>query len=343
MKIKTACALLLLLPCVLSAKPKAAKNAPEWIATPYQKYSSDDYFAAVGSGTAKTAAELRAVEQLAAVFGRDVSSARSAESSQSSVQSDAVSEIVQKSSLNQQVLIEVAQKDLIGIEIPETFFDERRNEWYALAVLNKRTTADLYASILQKHDEAIQMQLARAERLADSMEKLACLYKACQLARLSEQLFPRFFVISPEQCTKAREAAVSPEALSAKLDDCAANIPVAVFVQNDSNGIIQTACEETLRSLGMAVSPQGAKYALNVSITTAYRSVQNPATEFCEFTLTAQCADTAGTVLVPWQLAKRAGGKTAEMATQKAYALMAEKIRSDYKECFERYLFGDGK
>ncbi len=335
--------LLIIVCCVASlCFSKEKISAPKWLDSPYSQYSSKEYFAAVGVDKNRNMAELKAVEKIAGNFSRDVKSVSKAETHMASRQEgDSFTGATVDSSLNRVILSEIDQEDLIGIELAEAFFDEKHDTWYALALMNKEKTADLYFELVKKNSSAIKLLVASSEKLEPSMRKIAYQYRALKLAQLNESYFPRFFIIHPEKCENAKKLNVSSDSLRLSLDKTAVQVPVEVSVTNDKNAIAETACEELLKSFGIVVNSKNPKYSLNFEINPSYRTVQNPLIYYCEFTISADLKSKSDSKLVPWSFSGRAGGKNEELAKQKAYSLIAEKIKTDYLKVFEEYFYGE--
>jgi len=336
----------LLATSVFAAKPKnkaGNKKVPGWVESPYTTYPSEKYFAAVGSDKNKNQAELKAVETLAGVFGRDVESSSKAESLMTHSENAEGSETELTSSLNQQILVEMDQKDLIGVEITETFHDEGSNIWYAVAILDKEKTAGLYLSMIEKNNKSINTLLAAGKDLPASMKKLAYYYRAMCLTQLNDSYFPRFYIIHPEKCEQAKASSKTPEQMRVEYDRISAQIPVKVSVKNDYNSIVQIALEELLKSYGITINQKSTLYNLEMDITPSYREVDDPPMQYCEFIISSKMYNAQKTSIVPWSFSGRAGGKNVDLAKQKAYALMSGKIKSEYGLIFEDYLYGETK
>ena len=328
--------------CFAKSK-KAPKKMPGWIESPYKQYSSEKYFAAVGSDRNKEKAELKAVEQLSSIFGQNVNTNIESSSTMTHTELEVLSQTFQKSTLNQQILIEVDQKDLIGIEIAESFQDEEHDLWYSLALLDKEKTCTLYEELTKKNNSTIETLLNFTGKMDDSFHKLAYLYKAQNLANLNEAFFTRFYVINPEKSLEMKNKCIPATDIKLKLDKVAMKIPVFVNVENDLNNIVHSAVWEMLKSFGILSSDKKSEYSLNVKITKDFREVSNPTMFYCEFFISAEIADKSGLILIPWQEKARAGGKSEKLAEEKAYTFMSEKIKSEYRSAIENYLYGEIK
>lgn len=344
------CAVLLCLTSCAStrsvSKHSVKKNNgkfPIWIQTPYEVYDSEKYFVGVGNDINKNIAELKAVQQLSVVFGVDVQSTNTTETYMKHTESEVLSETFRESALNQQILVEMDQKDLLGIELVETFYEEVHKEWYALAILDKAKTSDLYANLINSNNDAIRSNLAFAKTMPDSLTKLAYIYKSYKLAQVSENFFIRFYIINPERCSKIKEASYVSEKIKLDLDKLALKIPVEIEVNQDSNSMVRAACGELLESFGLQTTSNKSDYTLSVNIDKTYRTVKNPTLYYCEFQISCELIDKNGLILAPWQLSSRAGAKTESLAEQKAYQLINKNIKEDYRDSFESYLYGEIK
>lgn len=332
--------LLCLTSCATTSKKKAA---PSWVYAPYEYYSQDKYFAAVGNDQNRNIAELKAVDQLCVVFGIDLNTTNSSDTYMKHTESEVLSETMRTSELNQQILVEIDQKDLIGIEIAKTYYDSVRDEWYAIAILDKQKVSDLYASLVKSNNDAIKEYLSYANTLPDSIIKLAYLYKAYKLAKVSESFFIRFFIINPQKCTDLKSVSYVSSELWLQLEKLAVKIPVSVNINDDYSSLVKAACGDMLESFGMITTDNASNYQLNVKINQNFRTVENPTLYYCEFQVSAELKDKNGLILSSWDLSNRAGAKTKDLAEQKAYQLINQKIKEDFREDLEAYLYGEIK
>lgn len=339
-------AVLMLFVNIQSPAKTRKKNSemPIWVESPYKEYSRDKYFAVTESDQNKNFAEYKAVESLASIFGQDVLSENKVISSITQNQTADEIEVFKSDSLNQQILINIDQKNLIGIEIARTWFDEIHEEWYALSVLDKEKTADLYSSFVEDNVKAMNVLLKNASAISvPSIQKLAYIYKAGQFSLLNESYYPRFYIIHPEKCNSAKLKNIPYENIQVELDKVSAKIPVAIEVSGITDGTEETvsACAALLKSYGLTVTQNNSVYTFLLSITTEYRSVENPVMYYCEFTMSAYLKDSSGEKYVPWTVSGRSGAKTKELASQKAVRIMVDKISSDYKTVFDKYFIGE--
>lgn len=329
---------------MLFAKPKnQGKNQEtqkklEWIFTPYSVYSEKDYFAAVGSAKRKTESELKAVENLASIFGQDIQTHTASE--MHAVGQEAgndISKTFVDSSLSVQVQTEVNQKDLIGVEIKESYFDEAQNTWYTLALLDKKKTTGLYEKIIQKNADSIEQLTSFANSKKDSIEKFTALYKASSLASLNESYFPRFYIINPEKCDALKNLHKSSVQLRLESNIVAEKIPFGIKIPSVSfSKELKNSCAELLESFGFVIDQKEPVYELTVELNNNVRKVQNPEMFYSEFTIMLQI-NKNDSIYLSWDKTGRAGGKTQELSEQKMNQMICNLIKTEYKNVLEEF------
>lgn len=326
-------------------KSKQGKKAelPVWCSSPYALYPQKEFFAASGSAKNKAEAEIRAIETLAGIFGRDVHSENQAQSFMSKNEKNGESAVEISSTLSSRVLTEIDQRDLIGIEIAESFFDAGHNEWYVLAVINKERTGALYENLVERNLRSIAELVEAAEKLPDSFSKIAYFSRAMKLAGLNESYAPRFEVIHPQKFNLVRKKFVSSDSLRIKRDNAAEKIPVSVSVSGCSDDSVLTSCEAVLKGFGIKISDRQFKYRLQLDVARSFRTVQNPPIVYCEYSLSAKMTDKNNSVLMPWTASGRAGGKNEKLAEDKAVLQIKNAVQNDYGSAFSEFLYGEIK
>ena len=144
-----------------SAKKKEEKKAasggkiPDWTNNPSKYYPTAQYFTGVGSARSRSDAELQSVTELASVFGQSVSGTTAASSRMTQFMgADGSYTNTSDSEISQSTKNKIAHDNLIGIEIRESFHDEKNNTWYVLAVMEKAKVTELYRSMIQKNQNS---------------------------------------------------------------------------------------------------------------------------------------------------------------------------------------------
>lgn len=339
MRKKYFCLFFLSLMICLSAFAKGKKskvNYPSWITEPHSKYNSD-YFVAVGNEKSKNFAELRAVEELAGIFGKDVNSSTIAESSMTRIEQEHVSSLVEEQNLNQQILVNVDQRNLVAVEIAETFYDENKGDWYALAVLDKKKAAKIYLKEIQTCYKTIDDYCIAIEKSDNDFDKLGYTYKCKNTAQYIQSLIIRLQVIDFGVAEATKRTDISVNRFNLEFDNIANSIPISIRINQDNNDIIKSACTEVFESYGFKISTQ-ADCILEIVINNSYRTVTKPAAIYCESVMTISLNTNDDKIIFPFNHSSRAGGKNEELAIKKEYSQLQNAIQTEYKKSIEEFL-----
>lgn len=181
---------------IAAAQPLFAGKAPEWINGSSAKYSEKVYLIGVGVGDTLDAARSSARAEIAKIFrsrivqsGREIRSERNSQngsSSQFAMQQDtALSTSVSTDELLQ------------GVEIAETWLNDKQQTYYALAVLNKKKTQQALLQQITDLEEVIAGRLSQAKSAASPLDKLRALNSCLEALNRKDELLARKRVVDP--------------------------------------------------------------------------------------------------------------------------------------------------
>ena len=314
-----------------------ANNAPKWIEMPAAVYPLDAYIAQVGSAGDKESAELAAVQKVAALFGQTIDSKSTASKRMEQAQkSGEVSTLESSSDLNQKIQRTVRQENLIGIKIAETWLDAAHGTWYALAVLNRAETAQIYCTMLDKNNATVKKLCAKL--YPATIYSYANICFAVDIAELNKGMVERLFVISPQIGQQKAAETETPEELKGKAHKLATEIPVHVQIENDRNTRIATAFEKTLSSLGFnSTAAKNAPYTLVGSLLLNETASAVKDVFYTEYIIQCNLRDVSTQQNVcTWSLSGRDGSKTAANAENRALVSAARKIEEQFAAALDQ-------
>ena len=320
--------------------PKSKKSKvkyPNWINEPYTQFDRNDFFVAVGNDKNKSTAELKAVEELASIFGRDVKTNTIAESSISRIEQNHISTIVEEQNLNQQILVNVDQRNLIGIEIKESFLDEKKDTWYVLAILDKHKASLIYEKEIENGYKTIIESYNAAKNTSKPFDKLGYIFNCKQIAQYTQSLISRLQIIDYNKASELKREDLTENKFSIEFNSIANTVPISIEIQGDYNNEIKVACTKVFESLGFKIT-QISDYVLNIKVDNSYRNVTKPDAVYCESILSIQLNSKDGNILFPFNYSSRAGAKNEELALKKEYELLSSVIQSDYKQAIQNIL-----
>ncbi|MCR4743248.1 MAG: LPP20 family lipoprotein [Treponema sp.] len=318
-----------------------AARAPKWVIDGFSKdYPQKDYFYAVGEGTSKTAAELRAIEGIASVFGQNVKSATKGDKRMAMIENqngDYASATA--TSIDQTILRQVDAENLIALEIAETYQDEKQvNKWYALAVMNKAKATEIYTDLIEANYSTIKTLIKQTENKDYSLDNFSRLDFAVKLALQNEFYLNRLSIINNSVADSLVKAEYQSVKIKGKLRDFAVNIPVYVNVTSDDDNRISKAFETALTSAGLSTS-KGSNERYTITCKVNFTTKMLKGRNFCEYTVDASLNDTViGESLIPLSFTGREGGNDENQAISRAKLKIADKISETFTKQFNTYL-----
>lgn len=319
------------------AKSKNTKvKYPAWINKPYSVYQTG-YFVAVGSDKIKNIAELNAVSELAGILSRDVKSNMVANSSMTQKEEDNISSLISEQNLNQQIIVNIDQRNLIGIEIIETFFDDNKEQWYALAVLDKQKAEKIYSKEIEASYKNINQNYNESKNKTNNFDKLRYLYKCKKEAQYVQSLIVRLQVINFEAAETIQRTDISENKFNIEFNNIANKIPISIQVNNDLNNEIKIACSDVFESYGFKIQEQ-ANNVLSVDLENNFRTVYVPDAVYCESNVAIRLILSGEQIVFPFNYTNRAAGKNQDLAQKKEYNNLSAIIKSEYKKLIENIL-----
>ena len=315
----------------LFAKNKKTKiKYPSWINEPYSNYQTG-YFVAVGNDKTKSIAEINAVSELTGIFSRDVQSNTVANSSMTQIEEDNISSLISEQNLNQQITVSIDQRNLIGIEIAETFYDDNKDQWYALAVLDKQKAEKIYSKEIEASYKNINQNYNESKNKTNNFDKLRYLYKCKKEAQYVQSLIVRLQVINFEAAETIQRTDISENKFYIEFNNIASKIPISIQVNNDLNNEIKIACSDVFESYGFKIQEQ-ANNVLSVDLENNFRTVYDPDAVYCESNVAIRLNLSGEQIVFPFNYTNRAAGKNQELAQKKEYNNLSTIIKSEYKK-----------
>lgn len=332
---------LLMAICASTAFAKTAKKMPDWVTGPSSAYAKADYLSAVGSAADKKAAEIDAINELASIFGQKISSAATSSRRMENAQKAGAVAYSDEAKLEKDILREVNQDDVIGVEIPEFFESKSEGKWYALAVINREKGSKIYSFMIEKNQKEINSILSQVKASKDpnTMLNFSRLDFAEEVSKANEGYLKRLTILNPSAAQNF-ESISTPAQIHKAKSEMAAKIPVCVMVDDDSDGRIAKAFQEVMASFGFNTTlGSNERYVISCKNHFAESASSNSKTKFCEYV--AECAlnDTSlGETLVPLSITGREGSPSYQNAEVRAKQKITGKIKGEFAASFQKYL-----
>lgn len=321
-----------------SAKKQKAPVMPEWVSSPATVYPSSTYLQYVGYANDRSKAEVEAVNGLAAIFGQSVKSDTLAQKRMAQAKSDGKVATVSVSAFSQDVLRSVDVSDLVGVEIKDYWSDG--TTWYAIAVLDKTKTADIYTDMIRKNARAIKDLLQKAENDTYSIEGYAAYDFACDIAVENEGHVKKLAVIKPEAVKSLNVNVPSSKEIGARKLEIAKEIPICVLISGDEDGKIASIFSEVISDSGFrGTLDSTARYVLTGSLSFEESVSGDKKTTKCRYNLETYILDTENDHQVcPFNLNGRDSHVQYSEAKNRAMKSLEKKIKTDFKKTFADYL-----
>ena len=327
--------------CASTEKASSSGRVPEWVDGSYAAYPKSAYLSGVGSAVDKRAAEIDAINELVAVFGQKITSAAASSRRMELAQSKGIVASSEVSSIDQGVLREVAQDDVIAVEIPEFYESKSEGKWYALAVMSRDKGTQLYSNMIEKNQGEISSIIAQIgqDKEPNTLLNFSRLDFAEEVARVNEGYLKRLTVLNPV-IAKKFDANYTPSQIHKIKSDMASKIPVCVDVSEDSDGRIAKSFQEVMTSFGFNTTlGSNERYVISCKNHFTASESANSKTKFCEYVAECSLIDTfTGETLVPMSITGREGSPTYQNAEIRAKQKIAAKVKDDFAQSFQKYL-----
>lgn len=231
---------------------------PRWIDTPYSTYSNEQYIVAVGEGVFRPNAENAAFANLVKIFGTSVElDARSF-----TRMANSGTESPQMSSLSEQEIRVTALHHIENMSIAEVWQNPATKRWFALAILPRQQTAQIFKAKINDLNTVIQNYLDTAEYEEDLLYKFSLMDMAAIYAQEYENLCGYYSIVSSLPIQKEHNY----RQLKAQANSIARDISFTMRTQN-TNSLTQFAIEEMLATLGMRSNDINPTYIFNEKLT----------------------------------------------------------------------------
>jgi hypothetical protein len=308
----------------------AQRDKPIWVDRPSASFPDFLFVSAVGSAPDRRRAEASALGGLASYFRQSVVNSIMVRDSERQENGRSVSSVTEAS----QTIEAVSVLDpLIGAEIKDVWNDERRQIWYAVAVMEKAKCAPRYSGEIDK-------TVAEINHLIDVSDGVS--FETISKCRRAQALVDKADVLTLVHSMlggQSRQAEIS--ALSVKtagVMNQAKTIPVDVrVVSGDRHERIRSAFAGAFTAEGFRLGGRNSRYVLEAAMVLS----EAPKNQYynTRYTVNAALKDAQnGTELFSYNIATRASHtQSQEDADNRAYIEAERKIKAE----FPRVLRGD--
>jgi len=325
-------------PSNLYAAPSVntGKKKPVWVDSVESVYNRSQYIAAVGYAGGRDMAEKNALANLTAIFGQSIKADQTITNTyQEAVKNGVITGWTDNTEAQNTIKTSVSMDTLIGAEIKEIWQDTKSNVFYAVAVMEKTKTAQVYNEMIKANQNIITNLVNMKDTEKNSLEGFSRYQFAAAVADVNLIYGNVLQVIN----YPVPAGLVKGDVYRLEAQNITKSIPVGITVKNDKAGRIQGAFAKALSDIGFRSGGNNSRYILDVVISVNPVDLPNNTNKFARMELSANLTDTSSkTVLLPYTFNNREGHVTASEAENRVYLAAERKIGEEYKELLLAYL-----
>jgi len=312
-----------------------SKSKPAWVDNADSIYDSSHYVAAVGNASNRDMAEKNALANLTAIFGQSIKADQTITNTyQEAVKNGVTSSWTDNIAMQNTINITASMDTLIGAEVKEVWFDSR-NTHYAVAVMEKARTAQIYNDLIKANQNMIANLINMKDTEKNSLEGFSRYQFAAAVADINVTYGNVLRVIG----SPVPNGLVKGDNYRLEAQNITKAIPVGITVKNDKAGRIQGAFAKALSDTGFRSGGNNSRYILDVDVTVSPVDLPSNTNKFVRIELSANLTDTSvKSVLLPYNFNSREGHITASEAENRAYMAAERKINEEYKNILSDYL-----
>ena len=312
---------------------------PAWVSSPKSVYDEDKFLTYVGYGDDRNSAEIAALGGISAIFGRDVTVDTVTSKRMSEAVANGTVVTAQNREFSQDVQSKVNVDNLIGVEVPEYWFDGN-NLWYAIAVLDKSKASAIYSSMIEKNSTAVDDLIFSARKDLYSLQSLCAYDFAQEIAIENKKNIDRLMVLDYDYGELVARGVILPEELARKKLEIAKEIPININIEGDIKGTYTSALLDALADFGFSGSTdENVRYVINGKVSYNYEVTTDGKTHKCYYDFESSLIDTKNGVNVfPINIRGRQAHRSVEEAENSAKQDINKKIESTFHSQFNDYL-----
>ncbi|MEK6684424.1 MAG: LPP20 family lipoprotein [Nitrospirota bacterium] len=331
------------------ASPVLAASPPDWVNGSGKKYPSAMYLTGVGYADTRQAAADRAYAAISKIFTAEINSKTQEWEKYLQSDSQGRSEDSRRISIEQTTQVST-QKVLENVTIAETWLDDSKAIYYALAVMDRQHAASVLRDRITSLDRKVEELLKQTRQSNDKLQTVRGLHSAVENLLLREAYNTELRIVSPTG--KGSESMISLAVIGQDLRQfLAGNFKIVVEVGGPHNDRIGAAIVEGLNRRGLPVVSAGSPAPdlqpdLVVNGIVAFEPVQMPAggsppTRFVRWSASFDLTDKA-TQQVIGSVARqgREGHLTASEAEARALRTAEQEVASEVGRQIADFIYG---
>lgn len=311
----------------------AAQDKPAWIDNPQSQYSNAKYLSAVGAGDTRKSAESDAAAKLTMIFQSTIRAEQAVTDRYKELfTSPQNSTYEQQSEVTKNTSISSGQT-LYNFQIAETFTDNL-GKTYALAVIERGPTADIYRKKIAENDKVMKAYVNGSTAASDPVEKYARINAAAVFSTMNESLKQQLLIIMPGETVQS-DSGYDDVTIRSLLTDARKRMPFSIAVANDPDGKALSILKEMLSEMGFAVADKG---VLTISGDISFEKIDLKRPEqFVRWNYNLSVRTSSNVAIVSLSENGREGHVTYEEAVARAARTMKQKIKKNFSRQIDAY------
>jgi len=304
---------------------------PGWIENPESVYGRIRYVFGVGNGMNRDMAEKNALANLSAFFGQSIQADQAnTYLYNEAIRSGALADYLETSTIQNTVTTQTSMDELIGAEIKEVWQDGSKNDFYALAVMDKEITAQIYNDKILANKKVIDNLVSISSADKNTLAE----YSRYQYAAIIADVNVKYDNLLKAIGSSSSIPVTSGSNYRLELSNIAKNISIGVNVNGDKANRINNALTKAITDLGFRNSGASSRYLFDANIT-INETPGNNNFKFVRIELGISLRETAtNSILTTFSFNDRQGHATLAEAENRAIAAAERKVNEEFKNHF---------
>lgn len=223
-----------MLVCLVSCQA-FAERVPDWVKGKSKQYTKTGYLSGIGSGETLDAARSSARAEIAKVFSTRIAQYASDESRERSSKKGSKYRLETSGDYRVQTLVSTDEM-LDGVEVPETWYSEKKKTYYALAVMDRQKQNSALAAKILDAEVLIARGRNEAKLASSPLKKLKALGGVLSNIAVKEGLIAKKRIIGPAavaDISGPSDRSETEKQMKSEID----NILFAIMTGNDTTGL----------------------------------------------------------------------------------------------------------
>jgi hypothetical protein len=242
-----------------------SQSAPAWISGSSEQYSSTQYLVGVGDSPSQERAKDKARADLVKTIQVKIDASSNLKERVSAHETrGGVEEDILRTSVND--IKTSSQVEMKNIRIAETWYNEKTENYFALAVLSRvKASADLSLE-MRKFDEETSRHMSRSEETRNKLDQIAFINKAIE-SQQHRQILSNYLLAIDSAASELDAKSYDIDTLRNQAKNIQRQLPLSVNVTGDDVRSLALYTKGALAALGYtAVSSRNAQYVIDVHL-----------------------------------------------------------------------------